>query len=389
MKHVKAQSNVTLVLILLLSLVLAACGGSTGSGTYGGGGTGAGASAAPSTSADGTGSSPAASMSGGSASPATSSSAPAASGGQAGQTGSSYPGGKAVHLIAPAAPGSGWDLTARSLAETLNKEKLIKFPLPVENEAGATGAVSLARMVNERKGDPYYISITSLPIMSNYLRGDSKYSYKDVTMIARLMTEYYMVAVPADSPYKTLKDLLDAVKKDPKSVPIGASGDDRLPFALLVSKVGGDPKSINFVAYEGGGEQTTALLSGDIKAALAGVSEFRGQIEARKFRGLAVLSEKRLGGVVKDVPTAKEAGFDVTLGNWRGVMGPANMPKDAVTYWQDIIDKALKTPTWKSIAEKNQWEITYMKGDEFQQYLDKVNGEMKTALTETGQISGK
>lgn len=383
MKERKLRANPWVALVLMLSLVLAACGGSTGSGTPSGG-SGTGASASPSTSG-GSGASPAASPT----TASTGGSSPAASGGQGGQAGGNYPGGKAVHLIAPAAPGSGWDLTARSLAETLNKEKLIDFPLPVENEAGATGAVSLARMVNERKGDPYYISVTSLPIMSNYLRGDSKYSYKDVTMIARLMTEYYMVVVPADSPYKTLKDLLDAVKKDPKGVAVGASGDDRLPFALLVSKAGGDPKTINFVAYEGGGEQTTALLSGDIKAAVAGVSEFRGQIEAKKFRGLAVLSEKRLGGVVKDVPTAKEAGFDVTLGNWRGVMGPPGMPQNAVTFWQDTIEKALKTPTWKSIAEKNQWEITFMKGDEFQKYLDQVNGEMKTALTETGQITGK
>ena len=298
-----------------------------------------------------------------------------------------YSKGKAVTLVAPAAPGSGWDVTARALAATFQKEKLINFPLQVVNEAGATGAVSLSQLVTQHKGDAYKISVTSTPIMSNYLRGDSDYSYEDVTMIARLMTEYYMVVVPADSPYKSLKDLLTAIKDKPSSVAVGASGDDRLPFALMVNDSGGDPKKIKFVSYEGGGEISNALLNGDLDVAVSGVSEFRGQIEAGTFRGLAITSEKRLGGVVKDVPTAKEAGVDVVYGNWRGLMGPPDMPKEAVTYWQNTIEKALKTPTWKDFAKKNQWEITYMKGDEFQQYLKEANDAIKTGLEKTGEIN--
>lgn len=297
-----------------------------------------------------------------------------------------YSKGKPVKLIAPAAPGSGWDVTARALATTFDKEKMIKFPLQVVNEPGATGAVSLSKLVTSHKGDAYTLSVTSTPIMSNYLRGDSDYSYKDVTMIARLMTEYYMVVVPKDSPYKTLKDLLNAIKENPDSVAVGASGDDRLPFALMVNNTGGDPQKINFVSYEGGGEISNALLNGDLDAAVSGVSEFRGQIEAGTFRGLAITSEKRLGGVVKDVPTATEAGADVVYGNWRGLMGPPDMPKDAVTYWQNLIEKALKTSTWKDFAKKNQWEITFMKGDEFQKYLKEANDAIKTGLQKTGQI---
>jgi len=293
---------------------------------------------------------------------------------------------KPVTIVAPSTPGSGWDLTARSLAQTFEKEKLVDFPIPVVNENGATGAVSLAQLVTQNKGDAFKISVTSTPIMSNYLRGDSKYGYQDVTMIARLMTEYFMIAVGKDSEYQTLKDLLDAVVKDPASVPIGASGDDRLPFALLVDKAGGDPSQINFVAYEGGGEISNAVLNGDIKAAVSGVSEFRGMLESGTFRGLAVMSENRLGGPVKDVPTAIEAGYDVSLGNWRGVMGPPDMPEEAVKFWQDTIEKAMTTPTWKEIAEKNQWEITFMKGEEFAKYLEKTQAEIKEGLVKTKQI---
>lgn len=297
-----------------------------------------------------------------------------------------YADGKPVTLVAPAAPGSGWDLTARALVEVFTKEKLVDFPVPVVNEAGATGAVSLSQLVTANKGAVDKISVTSTPIMSNYLRGLSDYSYEDVTMIARLMTEYYTVVVPKDSEYQTLTDLLDAIKADPKSVAIGASGDDQLPFALLVDAVGGDASSINFISFEGGGEITNAILNGDIKAAMSGISEFTSQIEAGEFRALAVTSENRLGGVMAEVPTAKELGIDVTFGNWRGLMGPPEMPEEAVTYWQNVIEKTLQTDTWKDLAEKNQWETTFMKGKEFQNYLDEANDAYIKGLEKTNQL---
>ncbi|HWO77812.1 MAG TPA: tripartite tricarboxylate transporter substrate-binding protein [Bacillus sp. (in: firmicutes)] len=312
------------------------------------------------------------------------------SGGTGGDAGSNdenvYSDGKPVTLVAPASPGSGWDLTARALVEVFTKEGLVDFPVPVVNEAGATGAVSLSQLVTAKKGAADKISVTSTPIMSNYLRGLSEYSYEDVTMIARLMTEYYTVVVPKDSKYQTIEDLLNDVKADPKAVAIGASGDDQLPFALLVDAVGGDASSINFISYEGGGEITNALLNGDLAAAMSGISEFTAQIEAGEFRALVVTSEERLGGVMQDVPTAIEQGIDVTFGNWRGLMGPPDMPEEAVTYWANVIEKALQTDTWKDLAKKNQWETTFMKGEEFQNYLNEANEAYKQGLEKTGQL---
>lgn len=322
--------------------------------------------------------------------PSSSETVPASSNGGSTETSenvdSVYADGKPVTLVAPAAPGSGWDLTARALVEVFTKDQIVDFPVPVVNEAGATGAVSLSQLVTANKGGIDKISVTSTPIMSNYLRGLSDYSYEDVTMIAKLMTEYYTVIVPKDSEYQTLTDLLDAIKADPKSVAIGASGDDQLPFALLVDAVGGDAANINFISYEGGGEITNAVLNGDIKAAMSGISEFTSQIEAGEFRALAVTSEERLGGVMAEVPTATELGIDVTFGNWRGIMGPPEMPEEAVTYWQDVIEKTLQTDTWKDLANKNQWETTFMKGEEFQTYLDEANDAYIKGLETTNQL---
>lgn len=303
-------------------------------------------------------------------------------GGESGE----YPGGQPVKLIAPAEPGSGWDVTARTMAEVLEGQDLIDHPLPIENRAGATGAVWLSQMVNEYKGDDDVVAVTSTPIMSNKLRGDSDYGYEDVTMISRVITEYYMVAVPADSPYDSLEELLNAAKEDPGSVPVGAAGDDRLPFALLLDSAGGNPESINFVAYEGGGEQIAALLNGDIKAAVAGVSEFRGQLVSGDLKGLAVLKDERLDAPLDDMPTAPEEGYDVTLDNWRGLYGPPGMSEQAVKYWQDTLKEMVETEAWAEAAEKNQWDTTYMQDQELTTYLDKTYGEVRKAMESTGEI---
>lgn len=291
-----------------------------------------------------------------------------------------------VTLTAPAEPGSGWDTTARALAETIQKEDLIETPLPVQNRTGATGCVWHQAMVNDYTSDPYQIAVTSTPIMSNYLRGDCDLTYKDVKMIATIFVETYILVVPADSQYKSAEDLLAAVEANPQSVPIAASGDDQLPFALLVQAAGGDPSAINFIEYEGGGEQITAMLNGDVDAALAGVSEFRGQLEAGDLRGLAVLKDERLTGSLGNVPTAPELGYDVTLANWRGVYGPPQMPESAVTYWEDKLGQAMQTPTWKDFAEVNQWEPLYLTGQEMQDYLANANAKIRQGLAQTGAL---
>lgn len=300
-------------------------------------------------------------------------------------TGGNYPS-QPVTLTAPAEPGSGWDTTARALAQAMEKEDITDTPLPVQNRTGATGCVWHQAMANDYAGDPYQIAVTSTPIMSNFLRGDCDLTYRDVTMIATVFVETYILVAPADSPYKSAKDLIAAVKEDPESVPIAASGDDQLPFALLVKAAGGDPAKINFIEYEGGGEQITAMLNGDVKAALAGVSEFRGQIDAGDLRGLAVLKDERLGGSLSDVPTAPELGYDVTLANWRGVYGPPNMPEDAVSYWEDSLQKTVRTDTWKTIAQRNQWEPLYLTDAQMQEYLANANDKIKQGLSEIGAL---
>ena len=291
--------------------------------------------------------------------------------------GARYPSGP-VTMTAGANPGSGLDITIRSVVESLQDENIVEVALPVENRPGAAGADFLATMVEQYKGQDDQVSATSLSMMMNELRGKSKYGYDDVTMIARLMTEYFVVVTGPGSPFKNLDDVMAEIKADPGRVTVGAATDDEAPFDLLVSAAGGDPSSINYVPLEGGGDQIAALGKGDIRVAIGGVSEFITSLQSGDLTALGVLAEKRIPGL--DAPTAREQGLDVTLSNWRGLYGPPDMPEFAVAYWQKVLGEMVESPTWKQIAERSKFTTTFMIGDEFQRFLATTQADLKDAL---------
>nr|ABP45218.1 uncharacterized protein UPF0065 [Mycolicibacterium gilvum PYR-GCK] len=290
-----------------------------------------------------------------------------------------YPAGP-VTMTAGANPGSGFDITIRAVVEALETEKLVTVPLPVQNKPGNIGADFLASMVEQYQGRDDQVSVTSLSMMMNQLRGLSPYGYDDVTMIARLITEYYVVVTDAQSPYRTLADVMTAIRSDPGRVQIAAATDDQAPFDLLVAAAGGDPAALDYVAFEGGGDQTEALLNSGISVAVGGVSEFVDLVRSGELRALGVLSEERLPGL--DVPTAREQNLDVTLSNWRGLYGPPGMPAGAVSYWQEVLAEMVNTPTWNQIAERNQFTTTFMVGDELQTFLADTQADLAAALAQ-------
>ncbi len=224
-------------------------------------------------------------------------------------------------MTAGAKPGSGFDLTIRAVVDALQKDEIVTVPMPVQNRPGRIGADFLATMVEKYGGHDDQVSVTSLSMMMNQLHGISPYGYTDVTMIARLMTEYYVVVTAPETAYRSLDDVMAAIKADPGVVQVAAATDDRAPFDLLVSAAGGDPATVDYVPFEGGGEQTAALLAGDIEVAIGGVSEFVETLTSKRLTALGVLSEQRLPGL--DAPTAREQGLDVTLSNWRGLLRPS------------------------------------------------------------------
>lgn len=291
-------------------------------------------------------------------------------------TAAPYPSG-AVTMTAGAGPGSGFDLTIRSVVDALQAERIVNVPLPVQNRPGNSGSDFLATMVEQYRGADDQLSVASLATMMNQVRGVSRYGYTDVTMIARLMTEYFVVVTTPMSPYQNLTDLMVAIKNDPARVTVGAAPDDEAPFDLLVNAAAADPRATRYVAHEGGGAQTAALLGGEVEVAIGGVSEFVDQIRRGELRPLGVLSENRLPGL--DVPTAREQGLDVTLANWRGIYGPPAMPQYAVDYWRQALATMVQTPTWNGIADRSGFVTTFMVGDELQAFLADTQADVEAA----------
>ncbi|MCT1549811.1 tripartite tricarboxylate transporter substrate binding protein [Brevibacterium casei] len=296
--------------------------------------------------------------------------------------GGDYPSGP-VTVTAPAEPGSGWDTTARAVTEALQRDELVTTPLPVQNRPGGTGCTWLTTMMQQDKGKDDQIAITSLASQTMKARGLCEYGPQDATLIATLYVEDFIVVAPKDSDIADLDGLVSALKDDPQAVTVAAAGDDTLPFALFAKAAGVEPADVNFVNYDGGGEQTTAMLNGDAKVAIAGLSEFRSVLESGDIVPLVTFAQKPLLAPFESVPTAMDSGYDVTLGNWRGVYGPADMPQEAVDYWATTLEKMSTSTTWEDTVKKNQWAPEFRTGEDAQSYVDEAAKTVEEGVKET------
>lgn len=294
-----------------------------------------------------------------------------------------------IEILAPANPGGGWDMLARTIQKTLSDEKIVTTPMIITNKPGGGGATAWTYLKG-KKGKGEILSVNSSLLLLNHLLGSSELTYKDFTPLANLQAEWEVVAVSADSPYKTGKEFFEALKKDPASMPIGVGpalgNDDHIQFLMLAKAYGIDPASIKFVVYPGaGGEQIPALLGGHIKAITISLAETLEQHKAGKLRILGVSSEKRLD-ILPDVPTWKEQGVDLVFAHWRGIMGPPEMTPEQVQYWGDVLGKMVETESWKTAMKNLGMDTFYMPPEEYKAYLEKQNAEFESLLKQVGLI---
>jgi len=267
---------------------------------------------------------------------------------------------KPVLCYAPAKPGSGFDTTMRAVTATLAKEKLVPVALPVENASSSVSGA--AAIVLRHKNDPYMIGVQGTAAMLNFSAGMSPYCHRDWIPIARLISGYYGIMVRYDSPYKTLGDLVKDLKEHIGKVPFaGGASDDRVAYGAVFSKAGIDITKINYAAYSGGTEASMVVLEGTGKVLISSFDDVMGLLEAKRLRMLAVSSGKRLGDpLMKDVPTLRESGVDMEWENFRYILGGPNMPRYAVKYWEGILAKKVKTPTWQEMLTRYRWGDTFM-----------------------------
>jgi putative tricarboxylic transport membrane protein len=300
--------------------------------------------------------------------------------------GAVYPS-RPLEIVAPANPGGGWDALARTINRALEVEKLYPQPMAVLNKPGGGGAVGLA-YIFQKKGDDYELVVYSPPLIINTINKTFTQNYKELTPLAKLITDYQIFIVKADSPYKTFGDLLAALKKNPGAVKFAGGSSpgsmDHLAFCKVAKIVGVNPKDLVYVAFSGGGEALTTLLGGNVSFVSSGTGEVLAQIQAGTVRALAITSTERRGGPLKDIPTLKEMGINTTYEVWRGVFGAPGMSKDAQTWWAKTLIAMVGTRTWKESLEKLQWVDAYAGAEEFTRFLGDEEKSYQDLMTDLG-----
>ena len=291
-----------------------------------------------------------------------------------------------IKMMIPANPGGGWDSTGRALGKAILDAKAADT-VQYDNKGGAAGVIGLAQFVNASKGDPNALMVMGAVMLGGIITSKPAVGLDRVTPIARLTSEYNVFVVPADSPLKTMKDVVEQMKKDPGSVKWGGGSKgstEHISASMLAGKVGVDPKKVNYVAFRGGGEATAAILGGNVTVGGSGYSEFAEYIKAGKMRAIGVTSEKRLPGI--NVPTMKESGYDVVLGNWRGVYGAPGITAEQRAALTDMIVKATKSAAWTEALEKNNWTPALMTGKAFDDFVDNEFAGLRGTMHLAGML---
>ena len=272
-------------------------------------------------------------------------------------------------IVAPAAPGGGWDQTARVMQRVL-AETEPHTTVQVDNIPGAAGTIGLARFVQSERGNPHALLVTGLVMVSGAIINTSPVSLSDATPIARLTGETEVIVVPVASPHGTIGDLIEAFKQDPGGVSWGggsAGGTDDLLVRLLAEQVGLPASRVNYIAFAGGGAALAAVLGGQVTAAVSGYGEFAGQIAAGHLRPLAISAEARVPGI--DAPTLRESGIPLDLANWRAIVAPPGLSDAEQDALVARITRLATSDAWRQAVAQHGWDDLFLAGAGFRQFL--------------------
>ncbi len=293
---------------------------------------------------------------------------------------------KSVEVLVGTSPGGPQDHMGRVLQKVLQESRLVDVPLSVENKPGGGGSVALAYLAQRKGGSSLLINAPTM--LGNQITGRTTIPYTDFTALAVLGIEYECVAVRADSPLKSGKDLIERLKKDPSalSVSIGTSlgNSGHLAYALAMRAAGVDIRKLKTVAFNSAGEGITALLGGHIDLASTPPSAVLPFVQSGKLRVIALTSPARARGELANVPTWKELGVNSTHEVWRGVVGPRGMTRPQIAYWDDVLGKLAKTEAWQKDLEQSQIENIYRNSTETAKYLKAQFEESRGILTDLG-----
>ena len=289
---------------------------------------------------------------------------------------------RTVELIIRTSPGGSNDIAGRTVHRVWSELKLLPVPSAVVNRSG--GEHSIAYTYVSQRGDPHTIGMMSTPMLVSPLGGRTQLTHHDVTPLAYLFTEPMIVLARAESPLKTGKEAVEALRKDPAALSVAlTSNGHRISIGMPLAKAGVAIKSVRMPAFKGGGETVTAVMGGHADLVVTSVSTSVPHVPAGTMRGLAVSSNSRLGGPLPDVPTWRELGYQ-SSGSWKGVMGPKGMSADQIAYWEEILRKVAQSEALREYADKNQWLLEFKGAADTRKWLDEEYALLKVAMTELG-----
>jgi putative tricarboxylic transport membrane protein len=294
-----------------------------------------------------------------------------------------------LRIVAPAAPGGGWDQTARVMQRVL-QEAGIARGVSVENIPGAAGTIGLARFIGAERGSGDTVMVSGLIMLGAIVTNRSPVTLDDVVPIARLTGEYEVLAVPVSSPFRTLGDLLEAFKARPESISWGggsAGGSDHILAGLIADAVGVEPERVNYIPFAGGGESLSAIIGGQVSVGVNGLAEFAPHLSGGTLRALAISSAERLPGL--DVPTLREQGIDIELENWRSVVAPPGISDADRRKLQDTIGAMVQSAPWRAALAQYRWIDRYLAGPEFVRFAEDEEARVQAILRELGTGRGE
>lgn len=297
---------------------------------------------------------------------------------------------KNILMVVAGSPGGGLDTVARAMDNSVQDSKIIPTGFVIRNMGGAGGNLAKS-YVHQRKGDRYTVYIESNRIYVNRIVGTTKLSYRDVTPLARLITEYLVWAVRADSPYKSAKDVLDKLKSDPASVVFGVGtipSNDQMNILRPALAYGADPKRIKLVSFKSGGDLMIQLLGGHVPIISTGLSEAVEQVKAGRARLLAISAPQPVPGDAASVPTWRSMGIDVSILHWRGIFAPPGIPGSTVAYWDSTLAKMVKTDAWRKALDRFGWHDAYAASAQFRRDLAQEEKAYAQILTQLGMAKG-
>jgi putative tricarboxylic transport membrane protein len=294
---------------------------------------------------------------------------------------------KPITIIVHASAGGGSDMFARMIAVGIEKDKILPQPIIVEPKPGGSGAIAFAYVAGKKK-DPYFMVTATPTFLTTPIMGLTPVGLKDFTPIANLAFDELVLSVGVNSKYKSIKEMLADAKANPKKISLAVTqlgGPDTI-CASMVEKTAG--VQFNSVVFNGQAESNIAILGGHVDMSIGNPGESLELVKAGKIRILGIFSETRMADA-PDIPTMKEQGLNVVFRQNRSLVAPAGIPADARKVLEDALYKYTKTETFKKYCKDNVISEGFMKGAEFEKYLEEMSGKYAVVLKEMNLIKKK